>query len=367
MKTHIVTIFFITQFFSLILISCHDNDNIVPINRTIIVYMAADNDLSDDAFADIEEMKQGFLETGVNLLVFVDLSDEPPSLLKIEKGKETLIKTYPELNSAHPETLAEITREIINLYPAKEYGLILWSHGTSWLPAGRPLRAFGKDSSSGTTFGINLPELAEALPVTFDFILMDACLMGSVEVAYELRNKTNFIIASSTETIYKGFPYDMIIPELIKPKINFKSVAQHYFDYYNNMSDSYRSASISLIDVQEMDALAVEMKNLMDYCNMDFYSFDRTSVQRLDVYSEQYHFDLLDFVNKAFPDVDKSAFERQLNMCVLYKAATPRFIEMYDIDTYCGLSCYIPFGKRTDLNDYYKTLQWNKDCGILQQ
>lgn len=359
----------ITLLFSLAFISCrHDNEDIVqPVSRTLIVYMAADNDLSADALADIEEMKQGFSETGANLLVFVDLPDEPPFLLKIGQSKETRIKTYPELNSADAGTLAKIIREIIGLYPAEEYGLVLWSHGTSWLPASKPLRAFGIDSSFPKTgSGINIPELAEALPVTFDFILMDACLMGSVEVIYELRNKANFVIASSTETIYEGFPYDKIMPELVKPEIHLESVARHYFNYYNKLNGAYRSAAVSLIDTRELHALAMAMKSLIDNNNLDFSSFDRTSVQRLDVYDEQYHFDFSDFISKAFTDADKSAFERQLNKCVLYRAATPRFIEMFDVNTYCGLSCYIPLGKRTDLNSYYRTLQWSKACGMLQ-
>jgi hypothetical protein len=101
--------------------------------RTIIVYMAADNDLSADALTDIEEMKQGFSETGVRLTVFVDVPDEAPYLLEIGKNKSERIKTYDELNSADVETLQKVINEIVALYPAGEYGLILWSHGTSWL------------------------------------------------------------------------------------------------------------------------------------------------------------------------------------------------------------------------------------------
>ena len=61
--------------------------------------------------------------------------------------------------------------------------------------------------------------------------------MGAVEVVYELKDKTDYIVASSMEIIYKGFPYDKVIPELIKPAINYKSVAKHYFDYYDNMQE----------------------------------------------------------------------------------------------------------------------------------
>jgi hypothetical protein len=34
-----------------------------------------------------------------------------------------------------------------------------------------------------------------------------------------------------------------------------------------------------------------------------------------------------------------------------------------DLNTYCGLSCYIPF-PRDDLNAYYKTLKWYRDAGL---
>jgi hypothetical protein len=43
----------------------------IPADRTIIAYMAADNDMSLDALNDIEEMKHGFSETGANLVVFI--------------------------------------------------------------------------------------------------------------------------------------------------------------------------------------------------------------------------------------------------------------------------------------------------------
>ncbi|MDR2774095.1 MAG: hypothetical protein LBC19_05025 [Tannerella sp.] len=344
-----------------VFISCNDEDGMhdLSVSRTLIVYMAADNDLSMDALADIEEMKQGFSETGVHLVVFVDVPDEAPYLLEIGKNKSERIKTYDELNSADVETLHKVINEIIALYPAEKYGLILWSHGTSWMPAGTTLRSFGKDSGRE----MNIVDLAESLPVKFDFILFDACLMGSVEVAYELKDKTDYILASSTETIYEGFPYDEIIPELSKPQVDLPQAAQRYFDYYNSLQGAYRSATVSVIDTRELSRLAGEMNKIVSENEPDV-SFERTSVQRLDVYDEQYTFDLADFIEKAFPDADKSAFIAQLNRAVLHKNATPEFLSGYEINAYCGLSCYIPHPLRPDLNEYYGTLSWYIDGGI---
>ena len=331
-----------------------------PDARTIIVYMAADNNLFDHAPVCLQQMEQGFSETGVNLIVFIAQLTETPRLLEIHPGKETLVKSYPELNSADPAVLNEILQDAIDLYPAREYGLILWSHGTSWLPAGSTLRSFGNDRGAQ----MNIPDLAESLPVKFNFILFDACLMGSVEVAYELKDKTDCIIASPAEIIYDGFPYDEIIPQLIQPEIDYNAVAQSYFDYYNTQQGAYQSATVSVIKTGYLPDLATGMKQLCESNPVNLQAFDRTSVQRLDVYEEQYTFDLLDFVDKIFPDANKADFINQLNKVVLYKNYTPQFILEYDINTCCGLSCYIPLPGRDDLNAYYKSLKWYRDAGL---
>jgi hypothetical protein len=334
--------------------------NTVKIERTIVVYMAADNDMSFDAFDDIEEMKQFFSGTGTNLIVFIDPAKEAPYILKIAQDAETKVKTYPEFNSVDASQVQQVLNDIINMYPAESYGLILWSHGTSWLPANVRLKSFGQDDGKQ----INIPELADALPIRFDFILFDACLMGAVEVAYELRNKTDYIISSSAEIIYIGFPYDLIIPELLSSTPNLKKAAESCFNYYNEQENKvYRSATMSLIDTKELDNLAQITNQLLSEHTFDISSFDRTSVQCLDVYEEQYTFDFLDFVTKASPKADKRLLIEQLAKTVLYKAHTAKFLEEYDINTYCGLSCYIPHNNREDLNLYYKQLRWYQAGG----
>jgi hypothetical protein len=308
----------------------------------------------------MEEMKRGFMETGVNLIVFSDLPDELPCIMEISPESATTVHAYQEFNSMEPSQMRQVLNDIISRYPAESYGLILWSHGTSWLPAGVRLKSFGEDAGKQ----MDIQALAEALPVHLDFILFDACLMGAVEVAYELREKADYLIASSTETVYEGFPYDLIVPELLKPNINLALIAETYFDYYNSLPGAYCSATVSLTDCKELKRLAELTGQLLSGRSYDLSSFDRTAVQRLDVYSEQYTFDFLDFVNKLLPEADKSLFIQQLGKTVLYRANTGRFIEAYDIETYCGLSCYIPHPDRDDLNGYYKTLGWYAASGF---
>jgi hypothetical protein len=366
-KQHrVVNIITIAIFFIMVIsgfISCQNDDTedeATAVSRTVIVYMAADNDLSADAWVDLAEMRRGFSETGAKLVVFIDPLDETPVLLEIGQGTETTVKAYPELNACDPAVMKAVLEEAVALYPAKEYGLILWSHATSWMPSGSLLRSFGEDADSK----MNIPELASSLPVKFRFVLFDACLMGSVEVAYELKDKTDYLVVSSTETISDGFPYEEIAPELIKPQVDLKAVAQRYFGYYNAQAGADRSATISVIETVHLPELARWLKLLCEGNVADMQAFDRSAVQRLDVYDEQYTFDLLDFVSKVLPEADKTDFALQLEKAVLYKEHTPQFIQKYDINTYCGLSCYIHPPQRSDLNRYYKTLGWYAAAGM---
>ena len=344
-----------------LLCNCSKEGEEVPPTRTVIAYLAADNDLWEDALRSIEEMKSGFQEGGARLIVFADIADEAPCILEIGSNTVTTVKIYPECNSADANQMREILEDITTMYPADSYGLILWSHGSSWLPSGVRLRSFGYDNGRQ----MNIPELAAALPVRFDYILFDACLMGSVEVAYELRQKTNFIVASSMPMLYTGFPYEDILPGLLSPHPDLRKVAEEYFNYYQQiMTGIYQSATIAVIDTRELEKLALATRRVIENQPFDRLAFDRTSVQRLDTYQEQYLFDFMDFINKFFPEADKSELLGQLNKTVLYKAHTARFMNQFEIKTFCGLSCYIPLESREDLNAYYQQLGWCRVAGV---
>jgi len=120
------------------------------------------------------------------------------------------------------------------------------------------------------------------------------------------------------------------------------------------------------IAVKELEKLAAATKQMIENRTYNIESFDRSLVQRLDVYSEQYVFDFLDFLLKAFPGANSDPLKEQLEKTIPYKAHTPSFIEEYDIRTFCGLSCYIPHPQRNDLNTYYLQLDWSNASGFYQ-
>jgi len=64
--------------FLLLFCSCSKEEEEFLPTRTVIAYIAADNDLWEDALRSIEEMKTAFGEGGAKLIVFADIAGEEP-------------------------------------------------------------------------------------------------------------------------------------------------------------------------------------------------------------------------------------------------------------------------------------------------
>lgn len=353
--------------------------------RTVLVYMAAENSLDSYVDGNIDKMKAGFTAacTG-NFLIYLDRANEGPQLLHLYLDKKGMVQqetvlTYPPQNSASAEILGKVIGDVREIFPAASYGLILWSHATGWLPADSPYafvapnriypqgllrepseaptRAFAQDGADW----MELTDLASALPERlFDFILFDACYMGGVEVAYALRSKTSYLIASATEVLAEGFPYDEIMPLFFASSDRYVEMCRKYFDFYNGQRGLYQSATVSLVKMQEMDALADVVRDITvaNSGKIVGAGIPVGDIQRFDRFSRALLFDLGDYVERIASVQEYARFEGQLGKTVLYKAATPYFIS-FPINKFSGLSSYIPQSYYPDLNGFYKTLEWN--------
>src|SRR5512133_1045058 len=117
-----------------------DNDY----KRVVLLYMAANNNLSGYAQDNIDALKSGFLPGEDDkdiMLVYKHLSGSLPELVRLYKDingntVEDKVAVYEDRNSASGEVLKEVLNKIKSIFPANGYGLILWSHSTGWLPQG---------------------------------------------------------------------------------------------------------------------------------------------------------------------------------------------------------------------------------------
>lgn len=361
-----------------------------PVERTLLVYICADNNLAEDAQANVRAMERGFAAQGAgacgtHLVVYLDTPQGHPQLLEVTASGTREVYAWPSPHdSASPEVLREVIRRVCRDYPAAKYGLVLSSHGMAWVPstatayftrsrsrAGEQWPAtkyFGQDDHPGPTGYLETEELAAAIPDGhFDYILFDACFMASAEVMYALRAKADYIVAAPTEVISEGFPYAEIVGELLAPQPDLESVCRTYYEHYARHPDArYHSASVSLICTSELEALCdVRTRLWSSALARDpgiFADFDLSQVQRLDRYRRPFLFDLNSVVKRletlgAVTGADAAQWRAQLARTVVYEAHTPVFFDLA-IAECSGLSGYVPVAAYPDLNACYKTLEW---------
>ena len=120
--------------------SCIFKDEVEhQINRTVLVYMCAENNLAMTAQSNIRSMSTclGRGMDNYNLLAYIDCSGMDPALIRIHDFKIDTIAKYPERDSTDPKVMREVIDYVLANFQAEHYGLVMWSHGTGWLPGNK--------------------------------------------------------------------------------------------------------------------------------------------------------------------------------------------------------------------------------------
>ncbi|MCX5868179.1 MAG: clostripain-related cysteine peptidase [Proteobacteria bacterium] len=234
---------------------------------TLLFYFDGDNSLAEDAFKDLQELERVGSNPQIRLVAQADfpqnykpdlaatrrfeiIQDDDPETLT-----SPLLESLGEADMADPRTLTDFIIWGKKNFPALSYALILWDHGEAWyqesitsqttevqgsrfLPAPR-LRQAGKaqgwktpshlatqppvfspqpeaifldeDNHSDLMKNFQLREALEAAGVHFDLLVFDACIMATVEVAYELKDQADIMVASQELVQNNGLPYDVIV------------------------------------------------------------------------------------------------------------------------------------------------------------
>lgn len=364
MKFKLITLFVIL---CLGFASCSDNEKVeVPSTRTVLVYMIESN-LGSSLERNINSMIQGVTAKNLNnghLVVYYSSTGGNPELFEIKEvnGVTTKhhIKDYDVQSAISPEVMNSVINDVISLYPSESYGLLLSSHGMSWLPTQytQMLRSFGEENNKS----MEIYELAEALPNNnfFDYIIFDACYMGGIECAYELRNKAKYIISSPAEIYSFGFPYQDIIPYLFSDEPKVKDIAEAFYTFYND-NESYNNATISVVDTEYLEELATATHNIINQVGINpIYSLSTSDIQCYDRFSKHLLFDFDDFIKRIGTDEQYILFAEARDQAIIHKYNTECDFYQRKIKHFSGLSTYIPRQVYPTLNNWYTQLEWYK-------
>lgn len=189
---------------------------------------------------------------------------EAPKDSAIYFGTKQMLETpfYGQraFDCSHPDSLLSFINWGIKACPAKRYMLVLSSHGAGYRPdSDKSIRnedkySFLDDGTDGTTdhdkgviadadsqLMISAPELKIALAAAdkrMDVVVFDACLMNMNEVVFELRDVTDYVVASTFPVPGIGCKYDALVDEMAKPATTIETVLSN-FCKFNSASWTY--------------------------------------------------------------------------------------------------------------------------------
>lgn len=345
------------------LCSCHHDDDDEPednrAQRTVLIYMAAENNLASYATDDLDEMKTASLSLAENqnLIVYLDKanSDTPPYLARLKGGELVDTVFMEEGLAADPTVLERTLRYTKEHFPAKSYGLVLWGHASGWLVSSndsisKPMsRAFGGSTGNNSSYGtgnywMNIVPMVKALTNAMGterlkFIFGDCCCFACMEVAYEMRNVTDYVIGSPAEIPDMGAPFDQTVKDMFLETNNFyEQIVNNYYDYYLRTYSEYGnrfynqkigdlkgySVPLSAIKTSELDRLAHATAQLLSTISDKVASgdLDLESVTYYAMYgSYRYSYDMNHILKKNTSPEDyntwRTAFDQAVP-CHLY-------------------------------------------------
>lgn len=291
------------------------------------------------------------------------------------------VKNYEgtEYNSA--TGIADILNEVKSEAEALNYAMIIGGHGCGWTYVddwtnypvnAKPYRSklmtrfFGSVSKHANS--IDITTLAEGIKqsgLKMQYILFDACYMGNVETAYELKDVTNFLITSSSEILARGIPYRSLWNSLNSSTPGYSNIINGTVDYYKNIKLPW--CNMAAIDCRQMDNLANMMKEINGKYQLSS-AVPLDSIQPLDGFSNHLFFDMQVYVDSLCPvGYLKEQFANQLKKTVKVSAHTDSIVSslysssgtFYKVKNYCGLSISDPSQNAVAIRGRGKSSWWN--------
>lgn len=377
---------FMTFLLLLSLSSCKE-DNTTPVpskaEKTLFIYMpwtASESSTYGNLYSyfsnnisDIESaIKQQNGLKNNRVLVFISKSSTYSALLEIKYDngqciRDTL-KRYNNYDYTTPNGIAGILKDVKSNAEASLYDLIVGCHGNGWIPKGTEdyyrTRSFGGSSAKYQTEISDLASGINLAGMHMQFISFDDCYMAGVEVAYDLRNAADYLIASTSEIMADGMPYTQVWQYMTPASPDYNNICQAFLNYYS--STTYPYGTLSVINCNKIQNMANVMKNINSQ-----YTFDRTrleSIQKLDGFGQTTFFDLGSYVQNLCGQTPE-LFTSTLSLLVPYCVHTPKIYTAFsevnggfstvDINSFSGISISDPT-TNTYLTDFLTQTNWWK-------
>ncbi len=253
---------------------------ISPVTRgkwTVLVYMNAANDLDTFSRLNVTQMQQVATNPDVRFVVqwkqstkvTFDASFNGTRRYLIKQGSGNAIVSQlvqdmgTGVDMGVPQTVNNFIAWGKAHYPADHYALVLWDHGNGWLPgfkgAKPSTRPFAISYDDETGHSIQVWQLNQAFKNQhLDIVAFDASLMQMDEVAYQIKDYTDFIAGSEESPPGAGYPYQRVFaPFSNTPDASPKDLSKAFVDgMLNEPTYSTFQITQSVIDTSQLPGLA---------------------------------------------------------------------------------------------------------------
>ena len=242
---------------------------------TFMVFLNGDNNLDSAAVDDFNEMAQVGSDGRLNIVAQLDRRGNGTTKRYLIGKNDTVnsnpVQTLGEQNMGDPKVFADFIVWAEQNYPADHYLLVIWDHGDGWrseqqkiAQAEANLRSKGAVAELGMkavshdetdddvlyTHEVDhaLRRAVDQTGTKLDIVGFDACLMGMIEVAYEIRGSADFMVGSEETEPRDGWPYDTILTDLSTsfaartPRNLAKIIVQRYGESYGSNGDQTQAA-----------------------------------------------------------------------------------------------------------------------------
>lgn len=353
------------------MVACNEEKiTIIPetSERTLFLYYPWSSDLTQYFTHNISDMESVLKKTdmkGQKVIVFISTTATEASLFELKRSgdevKREILKNYSSPPYTTAAGITSFVNDVKEFAPAKVYSMIIGSHGMGWLPVETAVfddnlsrrltadttqiyktRFYGGETREARTDINTLAKGIDGAGIKMEYILFDDCYMSSVEVAYELKNVTKYLIGSTSEMMAYGMPYSTIGKSLFGDP-DYQAVCDSFYSFYSKYDPP--CGTLSVTDCSQLDSMATLMKKINANDTFDEHSLD--SLQQMDGYTPHIFYDYGNYVEHLCTNVTLlDRFKEQLIRLIPYKVHTKYFYTMkggmMPIHTFSGITTSDP-------------------------